>query len=137
MGLSTNKGNDAGHYVSRGRSATKYDPMNVHLQCAKCNRFQQGNWIQYREFMVSFYGKEKTESLELRSNALEKKYVDWDSEAARWRMLRKTLSDAFKFKSQFERRETVSALMKEGTLEEFLEITNSRKKAKKDLQSET
>ncbi len=86
--------------------------------------------------MVSFYGKEKTESLELRSNALEKKYVDWDSEAARWRMLRKTLSDAFKFKSQFERRETVSALMKEGTLEEFLEITNSRKKAKKDLQSE-
>lgn len=66
--------------------------MNIHLQSVKDNRFQQGNWIAYREFMLDFYGKEKTEWLEMMSKALEEKWIDWDEKAKYWRTLAKTLT---------------------------------------------
>lgn len=79
------KETDAGHYVSRVRGFTKYSVRNVHAQCHKCNRFQQGNWIQYREFMLAFYGKDATEEIEISSNALEVKWIDWEERAETYR----------------------------------------------------
>jgi hypothetical protein len=61
--ISTTKGNDAGHFITRGASAIKYNPRNCHYQCTTCNRFQQGRWDAYMDFMRSFYGMGVVEEL--------------------------------------------------------------------------
>ena len=41
--------NQAGHYFPvRGFSALRYEPLNVHLQCAGCNCYRHGNPHMYR-----------------------------------------------------------------------------------------
>jgi len=90
--------------------------------------------------MLEFYGKEETEHLEVFSNALEEKWIDWEKRAETYRGYIRSLKTAFKLSSQFERRETVSKLMKEWTLEEFLQqipsfIKNPQKR-KKDLENQ-
>lgn len=89
------KGNDAGHFVSRTASAIKYDPRNCHLQCTTCNRFQQGRWDAYMDFMVEFYGQEVVDELMGKRFAMAEKWVDWEERAAYWRELRKRLADAY------------------------------------------
>jgi len=43
---------DAGHFISRGQSATKYHEQNVHAQCKGCNitgeQYQHGTVIDQR-----------------------------------------------------------------------------------------
>lgn len=34
---------DAGHFVKRGVWGLRYDPLNVHLQCKRCNKHLDGN----------------------------------------------------------------------------------------------
>ena len=58
---------DAGHYISRVRKATMFDEMNVHAQCRKCNRFQEGNHFIYRKWLIEKYGIEKVEAMEQRA----------------------------------------------------------------------
>jgi len=38
---------DAGHFISRGKLSTRYDPRNVYAQCRKCNRFEYGRQYEY------------------------------------------------------------------------------------------
>ena len=38
---------DAGHFISRGAMATRWDERNVNLQCRKCNRFEYGRQFEY------------------------------------------------------------------------------------------
>ena len=38
---------DAGHFISRGKLATRWDVRNVNLQCRKCNRFEYGRQYEY------------------------------------------------------------------------------------------
>ena len=38
---------DAGHLVSRGKLATRWDERNVNAQCRKCNRFEYGRQLEY------------------------------------------------------------------------------------------
>jgi len=38
---------DGGHFISRGRLATRYDERNVKAQCRKCNRFDFGRQYEY------------------------------------------------------------------------------------------
>jgi len=38
---------DAGHFISRGKLATRWDERNVHAQCRKCNRFEYGRQFEY------------------------------------------------------------------------------------------
>lgn len=50
--ISCNKGihfseSDAGHFISRGAMATRWDERNVNLQCRKCNRFEYGRQFEY------------------------------------------------------------------------------------------
>lgn len=66
------KDGDAGHFVSRGKQMTRYDETNVHLQCRKCNRFENGNMIGYYQFMENKYGKEHI--LELQNKGQEEKH---------------------------------------------------------------
>jgi hypothetical protein len=48
---------DAGHYVSRQHSATRWLPMNCKPQCRGCNRFNHGRPIDFREHLVAEYGE--------------------------------------------------------------------------------
>ena len=58
------KSMDGGHYISKGgHLAVKYDDMNVHAQCGRCN-LQEGSSVGYREFLVKKYGEKAVQSLE-------------------------------------------------------------------------
>jgi hypothetical protein len=58
---------DCGHYIPRARQATRYDPMNSHCQCKKCNRFRGGEHDIYEERLIEKYGEEKVKDLKLKA----------------------------------------------------------------------
>ena len=47
---------NAGHFIKRQHTATRYDERNVHFQCVVCNFHRHGNLIEYCEFMRDRYG---------------------------------------------------------------------------------
>jgi hypothetical protein len=55
----------AGHYRSVGSEpALRFEPDNVHLQCAPCNTHLSGNLIAYRVNLVRKIGLDRVEWLE-------------------------------------------------------------------------
>lgn len=55
----------AGHYRSVGSEpALRYEPDNVHLQCAPCNVHLSGNLIPYRANLIKKIGLARVEWLE-------------------------------------------------------------------------
>ena len=51
--------NHAGHYLSVGaRPELRYEPLNVHLQCAPCNTHLSGNAVLYRQALLAKIGAE-------------------------------------------------------------------------------
>ena len=48
---------DAGHFVSRRYNSTLFDEKNCHLQCRYCNRFLNGNPLEYRRQITKLYGE--------------------------------------------------------------------------------
>lgn len=66
---------DAGHFINRQWMATRWREDNVHAQCRKCNRFDEGNSAGYALFMIRKYGQAKVEYLEALSRT-SPKYSD-------------------------------------------------------------
>ncbi len=64
---------DAGHFISRGKLATRYDERNVHACCLVCNRLKDGNLAKYEIFMRSKYGPKVIKELRIKSH----KTVKW------------------------------------------------------------
>ena len=61
---------DGGHYFKAELfSGLIFDERNCHKQCRKCNRFLNGNELQYRSGLISRYGIEFVDKLEAESNA--------------------------------------------------------------------
>jgi len=118
------KGNDAGHYVTRGNKAIKYHEKNVHGQCAHCNRFLSGNVIEYRKVMISLYGEELVNELENTMDIM-KAWIDWEEETIKWRKLRKSLVKAYKewklWVNQLQIRETIDNAVQKNTIRELLD----------------
>jgi len=54
---------DAGHFIPGRNDAILFDERGVHIQCRACNRFHQGRWPEYREYMLARYGMETIEEL--------------------------------------------------------------------------
>lgn len=55
----------AGHYRSVGSAPhLRFNELNVHKQCAKCNTYLHGNLIDYRINLIKKIGLESLESLE-------------------------------------------------------------------------
>ena len=51
---------DAGHYRSVGACPElRFEPLNIHRQCVKCNRNLSGNAVEYRIRLVLRIGAEK------------------------------------------------------------------------------
>jgi uncharacterized alpha-E superfamily protein len=59
-----------GHFIERGRNATKILEENIHPQCATCNLWtmkKASGVLDYRRYMVDMYGEKFVAELELRS----------------------------------------------------------------------
>lgn len=67
------KAMDAGHFIPRGKLATRYSEINSHQQCSTCNRLKDGNLHKYEIFMRVTYGIKAVEQLKLES----RKTVKW------------------------------------------------------------
>jgi hypothetical protein len=64
-GLITGSRWDAGHYRSVGACPElRFEPLNVHRQCVRCNRNLSGNAVEYRIRLVVRIGAEKLAWLE-------------------------------------------------------------------------
>ena len=56
---------DAGHYRSVGACPElRFEPLNIHRQCVKCNRNLSGNTVEYRIRLVQRIGADKVAWLE-------------------------------------------------------------------------
>lgn len=56
---------DAGHYRSVGSAPElRFEPLNCHKQCKKCNNFQSGNHVEYRFGISARLTPEQLEWLE-------------------------------------------------------------------------
>jgi hypothetical protein len=56
---------DAGHYRSVGACPElRFEPLNIHRQCVKCNRNLSGNAVEYRIRLVVRIGVEKVAWIE-------------------------------------------------------------------------
>ena len=61
---------DAGHYISRRVTATRWNEMNVNAQCVTCNRLNYGATSVYRRALVKRYGEDAVLRLEERRNKI-------------------------------------------------------------------
>ena len=58
-------GYDAGHYRSRGAAGhLRFNLLNCHAQCKKCNRYLSGNVSDYRIGLVRRIGKDLVDKIE-------------------------------------------------------------------------
>ena len=56
---------EAGHYYSQGHhSALRFSEVNTNGQCSRCNRWLHGNLINYRNGLLSRYGKQELDLLD-------------------------------------------------------------------------
>lgn len=56
---------DAGHYRSRGAAShLRFNLLNIHGQCVKCNRYKSGNAVDYRLNLIVKIGLDNVEALE-------------------------------------------------------------------------
>lgn len=53
----------AGHFISARKASTRYDPTNVHSQCAYCNKWLKGNAAEYAHRFLGKYGRDKFDAL--------------------------------------------------------------------------
>jgi len=73
---------EAGHYYSQGHhSALRFNEVNTNGQCSRCNRWLHGNLINYRNGLLSRYGKQELDLLDSvgTRNPL-KKWTRWELE---------------------------------------------------------
>ena len=54
---------DAGHFIPSRRDSILFEETNCHLQCRKCNRFEQGAWVEYESAMLLKYGPKEVDRL--------------------------------------------------------------------------
>lgn len=70
---------DCGHYISRRNMTLRFSEDNCHMQCSHCNRFQDGNIIDYRSGLVRKIGEQRVKILEAQRHQ-SKKWSAWELE---------------------------------------------------------
>lgn len=55
---------DGGHYIPTTVSSTRFNEVNINIQCHKCNRFLHGNIRGYFRGMEAKYGRQRLDDLE-------------------------------------------------------------------------
>ena len=68
---------DAGHFRSTGSARhMRFNLLNIHKQCVKCNRWLSGNVVEYRVRLIERIGLERVEALE-NDNSLRSFNIDY------------------------------------------------------------
>ena len=63
---------DAGHYRSRGAAGhLRFNLLNIHKQCVKCNRFNSGNAVDYRLELINRIGIDNVNRLEMNNTPVK------------------------------------------------------------------
>lgn len=68
---------DCGHYISRRNMVLRFSEDNCHMQCSHCNRFQDGNILDYRAGLVRKIGEQRVQMLEAQRHDT-KKWSVWE-----------------------------------------------------------
>jgi len=66
------KEQQAGHFQSRSHLSTRWDEVNVQVQCVKCNIYRQGEQFKFGVYIDEIYGKGTAKELEVRSKVIVK-----------------------------------------------------------------
>lgn len=72
-----------GHFIERGKKATKIEETNIHTQCPQCNQWGMKSTsvvLAYRQAMVDYYGEGFVEDLIARSRQPFKPDRQWIAE---------------------------------------------------------
>lgn len=72
----------AGHYFNAGHyTALRFNEMNVHGQCTRCNCFLHGNLIAYRQGLINRY---KEKNVLLLESAARHSVKKWSKTELQW-----------------------------------------------------
>ena len=66
------KEQQAGHFQSRSHHSTRWDEVNVQVQCVKCNMFRQGEQYKFGLYLDDRFGDGTAEELENRAKTIVK-----------------------------------------------------------------
>lgn len=55
------------HFYTRGRIPTRWDEVNCHSGCYRCNVILKGNYINYTRYMIDRFGRDAVDELETKS----------------------------------------------------------------------
>ena len=90
----TGSGWDAGHYRSRGSCPElRFEPLNCHKQCVKCNRNLSGNIVEYRLRLIKRIGIEKVEWVESNHDLPKLRVDDYKELYEKYRLLVKEMDE--------------------------------------------
>ena len=80
------KEQQAGHFQSRSHHSTRWDEVNVQVQCVKCNMFRQGEQYKFGLYLDQRFGEGTAEELEIRSKTIVKlNRVDYEEAIERYK----------------------------------------------------
>jgi len=87
---------DAGHFITRSKTATFLNENNCRPQCMGCNRFQQGRSYDFEQNLIEEIGKEEVENLkELAKTEVHRTEQDYLEIAETYRIKVKQLQKEF------------------------------------------
>ena len=90
-------GNDAGHFVPGRSDAVLFEEHNCHLQCARCNRFAQGAFVEYELALRDLNGEEEVERLkQLKFKHVKYSVQDFINLKIKYRAMTKMLEESCK-----------------------------------------
>ena len=86
------KEQQAGHFQSRSHHSTRWDEVNVQVQCVKCNMYRQGEQYKFGMYLDQRFGDGTAEELEYRANTIVKlNRVDYEEAIERYKQKIKEL----------------------------------------------
>lgn len=60
------------HFIKRFHKLFRFDEMNCHAGCKRCNVMLDGNYMEYTLWMIDQYGLEKVQEMRQRQNETKK-----------------------------------------------------------------
>ena len=86
------KEQQAGHFQSRSQHSTRWDEVNVQVQCVKCIMYRQGEQYKFGMYLDQRFGDGTAEDLENRAKTIIKiNRVDYEEAIERFKQKIKEL----------------------------------------------
>ena len=86
------KEQQAGHFQSRSQHSTRWDEVNVQVQCVKCNMYKQGEQYKFGMYLDQRFGDGTAADLENRAKIIVKvNRVDYEEAIERYKQKIKEL----------------------------------------------